>query len=129
MRLVKTILILLLALLWAAAGNHCKLEQIPGWEFLACCIHEDIAPHQDDDCATDGCATVENQLYKNETARICVAAPTLLFATFVSLQWAELSIPPTVSHILPDAAPTELARVWQFSYRTALPARAPSFAS
>ncbi len=128
-RFVKTVLIVLLALLWAAASNHCKLEQIPEWDFLACCNHEDTAPHQDDDCATDGCATVENQLYKTETAQISVAAPTLLFATFLCPLWAESSNPQTVSLVLPDAAPAELSRVWQFSYRTALPPRAPSIAS
>lgn len=129
MRLVKTVLIVLLALVWAAASNHCKLEQIPGLEFLSCCVHEDTGPHEDDDCATDGCATFENQLYKTETARVSVAAPVLLFTAFLSPLWVELSPPVPVNHVPPDAAPTVLPRVWQFSYRTALPPRAPSLLS
>jgi len=126
---VKTVLVVLLALIWAVASNHCKLEEIPGLQFLACCDHEGAAPHQDDDCETDGCATFENQLYKSENAQLSVAAPTLLFAAFLSPPWAELSPPPAVSHVLPDAAPAVLPRIWQFSYRTALPPRAPSLLS
>lgn len=128
-RVVKTVLIVLLTLIWAGASNHCKLELIPGLEFLACCDHEDTAPHEDDDCETDGCATFENQLYKTETAQVSVSAPTFLLAAFLSPLWTELSTPPTVVHILPDSAPAVLPRVWQFSYRTALPPRAPSLLS
>lgn len=126
---VKKVLIVLLALLWLAASNHCRLEGLPGLGFLTCCTHEDSAPHQDDDCETDGCAAVENQLYKTETAQISVVAPTLLFATFLSSAWVELFPPASASQIPPDAAPAVLLRVWQFTYRTALPPRAPSLLS
>ena len=126
-RVVKTVLIVLLALVWAAASNHCKLEQIPGLQFLACCDHEGTTPHQD--CQNDGCATFENQLYKTETAQLSVPAPTFLFAAFLSPMWTELSDPPTVTHILHDSAPAVLPRIWQFTYRTALPPRAPSLLS
>ena len=128
-RFVKTMLILVLALLWAAASNHCKLEQVPAFAFLVCCDHEEAAPHEDADCETDGCATFENQLYKTENARTSFPAPSLLLAIFLQPLWAELSPPALVSHVWPDAAPTELSRVWQFSHRTALPPRAPSLLS
>ena len=128
-RIVKTVLIVLLALLWLGASNHCKLEEIPGFGFLTWCTHDDTAPHQDDDCETDGCATFENQLYKTENAQVSAAAPPLLFATFLSPLLAELSPSAPASHDLPDAAPMVLTRVWQFSYRTALPPRAPSLLS
>jgi hypothetical protein len=127
--IVKTVLIVLLALLWLAAGNHCRLEGIPGLGFLTCCTHQDSAPHQDDDCETDGCAAVENQLYKIEAAQISVAAPTLLLATFLSPPWAELFPPAPASHVPPVATPAVLPRRWQFIYRTALPPRAPSLLS
>lgn len=128
-RFVKTMLILVLALVWAAASNHCKLEQVPGFAFLACCDHEEAAPHEDDDCKTDGCATFENQLYKTENARTSVPAPLVILAMFLQPLAEKLSPPALVSHVLPDAAPTELSRVWQFSYRTALAPRAPSLHS
>jgi len=128
-RFAKTVLIALVALLWVTASNHCKLEQLPSCEFLSCCSHEETAPHQDDDCETDGCAAVENQLYKAETVRIVAAAPTLLAVPFLNSLPVDGSSPQSVSPGLPDAAPAELARVWQFCFRTALPPRAPSLAS
>ncbi len=126
---MKALFTVLLTLLWVSASIHCKLEQIPGLEFLSCCAHEDSAPHEDDDCETDVCATLENRLYKTETAQISVAAPQLLFTTFLPLQLAESSAPPDSSQMLPDAAPMALTRVWQFFCRAALPPRAPSLLS
>ena len=128
MQFVKTVLILLLTLVWAAASNHCKLEQVPGLSFLACTDHAEDAPSQDQGCDTDGCA-FEVQLYKTENAQASMPAPILLFTFFLTPLFDELVAPATASHILPDAAPVVLTRVWQFSYRTALPPRAPSLLS
>lgn len=125
---VKTVLVVLLALFWVAASNHCKLEKIPGLAFLDCCADSDTAPRADDGCETDGCA-FETALYKTENAQHLVPAPVLLLAAFLVPGWADLSVPQSVNHILPDAAPMELPRIWQFSYRTALPPRAPSLPS
>ena len=128
MRFVKTILILLLALVWAAASNHCKLEQVPGLNFLACTDHAEETPAQDRGCDTDGCS-FESQLYKVEKSQVSFSAPTFLFTFLLSPLFDELSAFKAVSHALPDAAPVVLTRVWQFSYRTALPPRAPSLLS
>ena len=125
---MKTVLILLLTLVWAAASNHCKLEQVPGLSFLACTDHAEDAPSQDQGCDTDGCA-FEVQLYKTENAQASMPVPVLLFTFFLTPLFDELAAPATTSHILPDAAPVVLTRVWQFSYRTALPPRAPSLLS
>ena len=127
---IKRIAVFAVLALWLPATNHCKLEQIPGLAFLVCCAQEDSPTHQDEDCETDGCATFENQLYKTETAQVVVvAAPTLLLNAILSPFSAELCRPGTASYVPPDAAPVFLSRVWQFSYRTALPPRAPSLLS
>jgi hypothetical protein len=124
------VLIGLLALSWALASNHCKLEQIPGLAFLACCQHEEASvPHQDDNCQTDGCASFENQLYKTENAQHFLDEPTFHFSPYLNPLPGELSSSQAGRRVLPAAAPLELARFWQFSYRTALPPRAPSFLS
>ena len=125
---MKTVLILLLTLFWAAASNHCKLEQIPGLDFLACADHAQEAPSEDKGCETDGCS-FEGQLYKVEKSQVSFSAPTFLFTFLLSPLFDELSAFKAVSHALPDAAPVVLTRVWQFSYRTALPPRAPSLLS
>ena len=127
-RFVKTVLILLLALVWAAASNHCKLEQIPGLALLACADHANETPSEDRGCDTDGCA-FEIQLYKTESAQASIPSPTFLFTLFLGPLFDEPVAPAAVSHVLPDAAPVVLTRVWQFAYRTALPPRAPSLLS
>ena len=128
-RTLKTVMILVLVTLWVMASNHCRLEHIPALAFMTCCDHDDSAGSQDKDCEADGCAAVENQLYKADTSQRVTPAPTVLLTHFLSPVLAELLAPAASSHVLPDAAPMELPRVWQFSYRTALPPRAPSLAS
>ena len=63
-RTLKTVMILVLVTLWVMASNHCRLEHIPALAFMTCCDHDDSAGSQDKDCEADGCAAVENQLYK-----------------------------------------------------------------
>ena len=125
---MKTVLILLLTLFWAAASNHCKLEQVPGLDFLAGSDHAKDAAPEDKSCDTDGCS-FEGQLYKVEKSQASMPAPIFLFTFLLSPLIGELSASEAVSHVLPDAVPVQLARVWQFSYRTALPPRAPSLLS
>ena len=59
MQILKSILVLVLALLFLPVSSHCRLELLAGMEWLACYAHEDAAPHQDDYCETDACAVVE----------------------------------------------------------------------
>jgi hypothetical protein len=126
---LKTILTLLLALFWLPVTMHCGLESLPGIEFLSCCPHDDAASqpapaHQDNDCETDACATVESGLYKQEDSTQSVSVPLLALAAWM---WAaELPADSTPDFSPASSAPPELPRRWQFSYRTALPPRAPS---
>ena len=96
-QIVKTVLVVLLALCWAAASNHCKLEHVPGLEFLVCGEQAEDAPHQDTSCDTDGCA-FETQLYKTENAQDSVPAPILLFTALLVPEWAELSNPQSANY-------------------------------
>ena len=120
---------LTLAAFWLLAINHCKLEQIPGLSFLVCCDHEDAAPHQDNDCDTDGCAAVEEGFYKLEDSPPSVPAP--VFIPMVS------PVPALDGHArlrfarsdFSTTAPPELPVTWQFSFRAAAPPRAPSLVS
>lgn len=125
--LTKTMVVVLLAL-WGLATSHCDLEQVPGFEFLACCQHPDTAPHQDKDCDEDGCAVVESGLYKMEAQAASAPMPLLVLSVLLPLWEATApSVHPPVESL--SSAPPELPRVWQFSFRTALPPRAPSFVS
>src|SRR5688500_10552798 len=73
---------------FALATNHCRLEVLKGLEFLVCCSHDaetqSTAPHQDDDCETDGCASLEEGLYKSEDGRVVSGVPPV-FAIMADL--------------------------------------------
>ncbi|MBI3870441.1 MAG: hypothetical protein HY299_18085 [Verrucomicrobia bacterium] len=125
---MKRVLIVLLTLLWVAASNHCRLESIPSLQFFACSDHAQNDSHHDTSNDTDGCA-FETQLYKAETAQVSLPAPVLLSTASLVPKWADLSALRSSTPILPDDAPMELSRVWQFSCRAALPPRAPSLLS
>ncbi len=124
----KSVAVLLLAL-WVPATMHCGLESLPGIEFLSCCLQDDAksgpAPaHQDNDCETDACATVESGLYKQEDSAQPLSLPLLALAVWIRA--AEPITDSTPALIPASSAPPELPKVWQFSHRTALPPRAPS---
>jgi hypothetical protein len=127
---VKKSFVLAIVAFWALMTNHCGLEMIHGLEFLACSPQTETAPHQPTDCGDDNCATVESGLYRVEEGQIAAAKAPVRAVAFA---WAILSdltaLDASPSHVPPDTSPPELARVWQFSSRAALPPRAPSFIS
>ena len=112
--------------LWLGAANHCLLEAMPGFTFLVCAPHGEEAPHQDRDCSTDSCATVEKGGYKTEKAVGKVSSPILvLVAVLPSLSVDALQDVLAVQQ-QPDSTAERSVR-WRFSSRAALPPRAPSF--
>jgi len=129
--LTKSAAVLLLAL-WVPATLHCRLEQALSLELISCCQHEDAEKtpaHHETDCADDGCAAVESGFYKQEETEATPGRP--LPALVVSLA-PHLDCAPKCVRVLVAAVsrfPSELAKCWQFSFRAALPVRAPSFPS
>ena len=131
MRYLKTIWVVALALLWVPITSHCQLESIPSLTaLLACCEHEETsAPHEDQDCEQDACASVESGDYRTQERE-----PLLVIPDHISIEVAVVvvelsSVPDKISlSILTPAAPKQ-DHIWQFAFRTALPVRAPSLAS
>jgi hypothetical protein len=118
---------LCLALLWVPMTSHCDLEHLPGMGFIACCELPQSGPHQDDDCETDVCATVESGHYKTEERAVTAPAPCLiallvspLLAASSSEEFSALPIPPSIREDLPPR--------WAFILRQASSPRAPSSA-
>lgn len=117
---------------WVLMTNHCAIELIPGLKFLACSPESAAAPHQPSDCddSNDACATIEGGLYKSEQSQVSAGKVPVFSVAFA---FALLSQPATLdrvaSHFSPEASPPELVHTWQFTSRTALPPRAPSFIS
>ena len=117
----------LLALaVWLPATVHCKLESVPGLEFLQCASD---SQNPKGNCNDDGCCTVEKLQYKSEQARLKIPSPVLLPVALTPVLDVANTLPAEVSLGVLTAAPPGLFNVWHFVSRTALPVRAPSFAS
>jgi len=97
---------------------------------LACCDHEEAAtPHEDEDCQQDACASVESGDYRTQEHEPLLVSPDHI-SIKVSAVVVELSsLRDEVSLRILATAPPEQHHIWQFAFRTALPVRAPSFAS
>jgi hypothetical protein len=128
-KLLRTIAIFGFMAFWLAASNHCRLENVPGLNFFVCCDHDDTGPHEDDDCATDNCASIEGNFYKSEDGPATLSVPSaILLTTFPAPPPAE-SATKNFHQAPGPAVPPDLPKSWQFSHRTAIPVRAPSTAS
>lgn len=115
----------MLALLWLPVVSHCAWEHLSELEFLGCCTTPDSAPHSDDDCQTDLCASVESGHYKSEQRPVKAPAPDLLARLPAALLSMADQVPASI--LVPiSSVPIELPHCWQFSFRAAAPPRAPS---
>ena len=124
--LAKTMAFVLLAL-WVPATMHCALETVPGLSFLQWCCGSDEAPQAAHDCSQDSCSAVESGFYKIEDNPTVAPGLAALLALTDSDGFVEPPADPPPHSTPASSAPPELPRFWQFSYRTALPPRAPSF--
>jgi hypothetical protein len=123
----RNTLTLLLAVLFPLVTIHCKLENLPAFQFLSC-ESDASASHESEGCEKDGCELLEGGFYKTEDCQVSTAADPLLSAeTFLpeTATLPSLSIPTNRS----AATAPELPVTWQFSTRSAAPPRAPSFVS
>jgi hypothetical protein len=130
--LLRKTLVLGMVTFWTLVTSHCGLETISGLEFLACTPASETAPHPPSDCGdgNDACTLVESGHYRVEerqitTAQVPGAAVSFALAIFSNLVVLES----TAGLVSPEPPPPELARGWQFTFRAALPPRAPSLIS
>ena len=123
-KLTKVFAMLTLAL-WGLASMHCTLEALPGLDFLKTCCFADTAPSSQSGCETDGCGAVEDAGYRPEEQPVSAPLPLLILAALASAPEATPFEFQTRS-VVGSLSPPELPQAWQFSYRTALPPRAPS---
>ena len=122
---LRTVITLVMLALWPLAVMHCKLETIPGLEFLRCASDTPTGS----DCQRDGCETVESAAYKTPDNQDIAPEPVFEIAMLSMLLERE-DCPYEKHFCWPEtAAPPEFRKSWQFSFRTALPPRAPSFVS
>lgn len=124
---LKNSLLILLAALWLPVMSHCSLEQSIDLAFLACHSTAAEDSHQSSDCEGDVCATLEDGFFRSEESAVTVAAPTLLLTALI-LAPVETKSSADVASSTSDNT-LSIGCGWQFACRTALPPRAPSYAS
>jgi hypothetical protein len=128
-RTLRRVMVLLLALAWVPLMSHCKLESVPGLEFLACLAEGDSHDEQSSDCEDTECCSAEKSLYKTEKSHLVLSPPDLLPLSSAPVLDLANALPDEASVGMLTAAPPELTKAWNFISRTASPPRAPSFAS
>jgi hypothetical protein len=144
-RLCKAMLVLVTLAFWLVGSNHCRIEQLPGMQFLACapadCATDphdessDCAGHEnpdcaDDACADDSCAVVEGAVYQAGILRVKAEVPTLISSgPALALRAVLPDIEVPIRQLCPPQcdSPSGLPQLWQFAQRAAAPPRAPSF--
>lgn len=128
MRLAKTALIVLLAFAWLPLSAHCKIETIPGFQWLACQSAGTTQSTASSHC-DPGCCSVESASYRAPANQQFQA--DLNFAVLFVNVLAEFTVDRPIEFVVGPSSdpPPELLTTWQFVSRTALPARAPSIAS
>jgi hypothetical protein len=119
-------MVLMLALLWATATSHCRLESGLGLAALTCCDHQEVSDQHENDCHNNACDMVESGQYQSTLQRLTVPAPKLQLH-FESPAPAPAALEPVamLPHERSDTAFLPLAP-WQFVFRAALPPRTPS---
>lgn len=110
-----------LALAWVPVTSHCAWENFPGWQLFQCVTDTE----QDSDCEGDACVQVESASYKVSETQTSVPIPPFTVVFQISL----LEMFSAQQSLSAAAAPPEIPKGWQFSFRTALPPRAPSLIS
>ena len=131
-KVAQLMLTFLLVAIWLPASSHVILETFG-------LIHEAHADHDSDSTGShehddDNHSAADGNCLLTPTG-IKVPAPqhgfTLFLISYLATEWAfDLDRHQIPSGLAPPCTtPPELCHRWQFSFRTALPARAPSFVS
>ncbi len=129
MQRIKAAVALMLALVWLPAVSCCFIDAA-GWLGKQKCCSQDHSQSVPGPGKCDQpCGTLAAAHYFPQQNQSLHIAPVgvLLFEGAELL--AEIQRPDGIGHELPATAPPEFAGHWQFSFRTALAPRAPSFAS
>ena len=128
MVIVRTWLIVCLALIWAPLAAHCQVKAISGLQLLECHSQNTSSETPDSNCCDTlccACNSAQHHLPQRQIA-ICVILSAVVPTTLSELE--NSLVPDANPGILTDSPPEGL-NTWQFSSRAALPVRAPSLAS
>ena len=113
---------------WASCTIHCEVENLACSNEFSCFNKADNSGQEPSGKTHCVCSAIESGGYLlQKNAFLGFLAQNLLLAFIVSPQ-NEDAVPQPELHKL-IFSPPELAKTWQFSFRAALPPRAPSLVS
>ncbi len=127
-RLNKIVAVVFLVL-WLPLTSHCLLEGAGLMPDILRCSDTCAPNGKDQGCEDEACCLLESTAYKVDCERPAVITTVLGFSLPVVFHSVEPPAAPKNSLGFLTVASPELPVTWQFSYRTALPPRAPSFVS
>jgi hypothetical protein len=126
---MKTAVAVLLVLLWVPATSCCLLDASGLFGKPDCCAKDHSKPVPKPGGCDKACGLLASALYFSQQSQALFDASMDHVAVAFTYIVAEPSLPLLPEQSWPATGPPELAGHWQFSYRTALPPRAPSLAS
>lgn len=119
----------MVALLWVFLSFHCRIEALPGVEFLRCASVEPTTEQGSDPCQESNCCSAESAKFHAPRQHEISPVAYVAITPTVHVDVVVHSLPKEVSLGILTAAPPDLKACWQFFSRTALSPRAPSFVS
>ena len=129
MQRIKAVVAVVLALVWLPAVSCCLIDASGLLGKQNCCSKEHSQSVPGPNNCDQPCGTLASAHYFPQQYQSLIIAPVGLPLFDCAEFLAEIQRPAGIGRELPATAPPELAGHWQFSFRTALAPRAPSFAS
>ena len=126
---IKAAVALMLAFIWLPAASCCFIDTSGLLGKRDCCSKEHSQPTPGPGNCDKPCGALASATFLPQQSQPLVFAPVGVPMFDVASFLMPVQRPVGIGRELPATAPPELAGHWQFSYRTALPPRAPSFAS
>jgi hypothetical protein len=129
MQRIKAAVALMLAFIWLPAVSCCFIDASGLFSKQDCCSKEHSQSVPGPSNCDQPCGTLASAHYFPQQYQSLIIAPVSLPLFDCADIVTEIQRPAGASRELPATAPPELAGHWQFSFRTALAPRAPSFTS
>ncbi len=129
MQALKTIVTVLVLAVWAACTAHCTIENLSACAGVPCCNEDggqsDQTPQTPGHCV---CGAIQAGGYVSQDSAVAMPLPLEGVVLFVVAPEAA-DLPTGSGSVEPAASPPGALEPWQFLFRAALPARAPSLVS
>ncbi|MDA1275005.1 MAG: hypothetical protein O2960_13305 [Verrucomicrobia bacterium] len=129
MHRIKAVVAMVLALVWLPAASCCLMDASGLLGKRDCCSKERSHSASGPGNCDKPCGALASAAYLPQGVQLFLIAPVDVPPFDCASYPTELRRPTGIGRNFPATAPPELAGHWQFSFRTALPPRAPTFAS